>query len=178
MFWFSKQVCDPTDMIRASPVALRERGFEAITTCRPEDYDKTERTMNRQSPPWSGVGYVAENTAMVAHDLVALLSSSSAVRKRLLQTKAGGDRAQRQALEAALPSTAAGYAIVEKLGLKMAGKEPWTRSDNGWGEAERAYIAAVDAAEAEACAKNDGDDESGCSEAAVGATARMASYGR
>lgn len=70
-------VCDCSDMIKASPVALHSAGFGVITTCRLEEYDRVSKTITKQVPSWSGVGYVAENIAMIPNEVVSLLSSST-----------------------------------------------------------------------------------------------------
>lgn len=77
-------LCDVSDMIKTSPVALQSAGFGAITSCRIEDFDKVSKTVARQVPSWSGIGYVAEDDAMIPNEAVGLLSSSTSIRKLLI----------------------------------------------------------------------------------------------
>lgn len=170
-------VCDPSDMIRASPLALRESGFECITTARPEDFAKVRKAVfvQQANPSWKGVGYVAEDGAVIDAEVLRLVTNTPAVRRRLLATTvtqtttsdsrkpSGGnarrassqptsaevaeEKKQRRGLELALATGAAQHAIACRLGLKMAGKEAWTPGDNGWSVADAEFRAATFRAE-------------------------------
>jgi hypothetical protein len=195
-------VCDHSDLIRSSPVALQAAGFECITVCRPEDFNKTQRAIDRMHPPWKGVGSVAEDYAMIGHEQQKLLGSGNAVRKVLMRCLApaaafDGDprtnaaakqaRGQRKALEEALssgpgPTT---YAISQRIGAKMTGKEVWSKHDHGWGLAEQSWMEATfkweddlseGGGEGGSKASNSVGDGGGGGGLALSDTMRMASY--
>ena len=70
-------------------------------------------------------------------------------------------------------SAPARYAIEQKPGLKMGGIEPWTKTDHGWGRAEREWIEATFKYEDEHTGSTDlrGNGVLGCN------TIQMARYG-
>lgn len=147
-------VCDGSDMIRASPVALKEQGFKCISTARPEDIDKTVRAIGRQVPSWDGIGLVVENAKIVPHDMVGL--SSLVVRKTLKgEGKPKSKQEYQRALTSMLTPDVARYVVHEKIGLKMADREPWSKQDQCWAQAESEWMAVTyqmeDDMEAQSC---------------------------
>mmetsp|Transcript_49935 Transcript_49935/g.98646 ORF Transcript_49935/g.98646 Transcript_49935/m.98646 type:complete len:323 (-) Transcript_49935:180-1148(-) len=189
-------VCDHSDLIRSSPVALQAAGFECLTVCRSDDFKKTQRAIDRMHPPWKGVGSIAEDYAMIAHEQQKLLGSGNAVRKVLMSCVApaaafNGDpranaaakqaRLQRKALEVALSEGPGptSYAIAQRIGPKMTGRELWGKEDNSWGAVEQKWMEATYKWEDEEIGRGDHDGEgaaSGGGGVALSDTLRMASY--
>lgn len=140
-------ICDCSDMIKASPIALHSAGFGAITSCRLEDYDRVEKTIATQVPSWSGIGYVAENTAMIPNEAVTLLSSSTSVRRLLITAsnesinrKSKEQKPKLELLRKVLSESAIKYVMSENIGLKMQSKEPWSKEDYKWNHSEQMFM--------------------------------------
>lgn len=186
-------------MIRASPAALREAGFECLTTARPEAFGQVRKAVFAQqaNPSWRGVGHVAEDDAVVDAQVLKLVANTQAVRRRLLAVTVtatdkaadshtpGGSSAssassssaaaeakeQRRGLEQALSTGASQHVVACRLGLKMCGKEPWTPGDQGWSAADADYRAATFRAEDDAALAAGRAAAEGNAAAALGAAA-------
>ena len=175
-------VCDGTDFCRAAPRALREIGALALTTCRLHGLERLQRTLDTDaawaSPP-PPVGYLAEDTKMIAVELDGL--SSLELRKQLKDP-----RTRERELASKMGAAAARVWAEAKLGAKCGGREPWTKADKQWSKADTAFMEATLAEEDAAAALAGAGGAAPPADApearaqekaaAMGTTMRMANY--
>ncbi|OQR87885.1 hypothetical protein ACHHYP_07903 [Achlya hypogyna] len=119
-------VCGVNTIVKLSHTALRDEGFGCIAVCRP---NQTEMLMKHLGAKWSKTAIVAEDMGVLTCELER--ATSFRVRKSLIQN---------EPCAAMVGKHVSDYMIANRIGDKIAGREPWTAEDRLWRAKDLPYV--------------------------------------